>query len=248
MPTPFWGQLLFGRENNEYVLVGKPQTSHSGYLCLLVRQKLAESAVPIKVMPTNNPSVAIRLTLSMKDLQHCISSRHENDASDPKREVNVIIASSHLAPSRGNEKARLRQMYELVKMCVHKADIKQTLPDSFIFVGDMNMREEEDEGFETKTMVPLVDAWKEYGGDGDTYFTWDTYTNLYWPSGRKFRCRFDRVYCHTAAKSDFHMRVSDFDLIGNTPLLDHGGSHHCLSDHFGIYSQFTVSPNNHHDF
>lgn len=149
-----------------------------------------------------------------------------------------------------------------------------------ILLGDMNMRKDEDGRVERIGWVPpsasksgsnnnngsgnkrtidnggLLDAWKEAGPDPATRDTWNSYVNRYHGTDAfEFRCRFDRTYYRPAAAhaemgGSSSLRVVDFGLVGNRPILRDqggGGPSHFLSDHFGMGVAFEVARTEHGD-
>lgn len=177
-----------------------------------------------------------------------------DNSSSSSSFARLAISSSHLAPHRENASTRFDQLQRLV--CQME---QQDVPGAtdLILLGDMNMRKDEDGRVERIGWAPpsasksgsisnggLLDAWKEAGSDPATRDTWNSYVNRYHGADAfEFRCRFDRTYYRPAAGSSL-LRVVDFGLVGNRPILRDqggGGSSHFLSDHFGMRVTFEVA-------
>ena len=242
MPTQDWASTWLNRIVNDvsYAQVGEAKPSHSGYVGIFVRQDLFPKSTKISHIPNNNPSVAVKLKLSM--LPYTMKES-EKDDNVKEKSVCVIVASSHLAPFNENAFSRLLQMQALLKSLINPND---TGHNFYIFAGDLNMRSAEDYKFENDAGVPLLDAWKVSGAVKDTCYTWDTFKNHFWPNGFRYRCRYDRIYFYNSisdfhAKDAVHLKVTKFGLVGDEPLLEHGGIHHYLSDHFGMRATFVLS-------
>jgi endonuclease/exonuclease/phosphatase family metal-dependent hydrolase len=157
----------------------------------------------------------------------------------------VAIASVHLAPFEQNSFVREKEVEELLEAC-------QGGSEALLFMGDMNMRDKEDDRFEA---LGLVDAWKRAGANEAARYSWDTtshtddeshnWQNLYYgASTRAYQRRYDRVYATerrrggTSAVS-FRFNVPSFALIANQPIAP--SRYHFLSDHFGITGQLELA-------
>ena len=124
------------------------------------------------------------------------------------------VMTSHLESTRSGQRARAAQL----KMVMAEMD---AIDGPVVFAGDTNLRQSE---------VPAAarrrDAWEMQGRPASCRYTWDLVrnTNCAFPSGRKPRARYDRVFVEGGV-------VQSFELVGEAPL-DGGG---CWpSDHFGI--------------
>lgn len=144
-PTAKWGLEAFGSLG--YISMGT-QTSHCGWVDLLVRKELTRDAHPIELGNTL-PSVACTITLF----------------DDTK----VAFSSSHLSPFAEGASNRAKEYQQLTESVLKECA-------NCVMLGDYNMRQNEDRAFERMTGGGWIDAWKGCGADNYQKFTWDSCT------------------------------------------------------------------------
>jgi endonuclease/exonuclease/phosphatase family metal-dependent hydrolase len=226
-----------------YQLVGNSCTrSHAGFVCLFIKESLvstttATTALPLPTTKDNllilpgSPIVATVVRLS---------------GGQPQRKI--AIASVHLEPFEDGDRGRQSQVEELIDAAAHVG------VDALIFMGDTNMRDEEDETMEGE--LGLMDAWKQSGALEETRYSWDTMPhsdkdefisqNLYYGhSTRAYQRRYDRIYVldlhqhdHKSKSPSFHLAVPSLELIANQPIAP--TQTQFLSDHFGIAAELCL--------
>ena len=247
-------------DQRRYVSVGTAP-SHCGYVDLLVRRDWNWERIDLQRQQQQQEG-GLGMTLPSVAAVVNIPLDKDSSSSSPSTIARLAVSSSHLAPHRENAYIRFHQLQQLVSQMQQKDEAIPGATD-LILLGDMNMRKDEDGRVERIGWVPpsasnntssggLLDAWKEAGSDPATRDTWNSYVNRYHGADAfEFRCRFDRTYYRPAAAlaearegGTSSLRVVDFGLVGNRPILRDqggGGPGHFLSDHFGMSVAFDVA-------
>lgn len=153
----------------------------------------------------------------------------------------LLVASVHLEPFAEGAHKRQMQMQSLVQL-------SKSMSMPLFIIGDMNMRDNEDETMENE--LNLLDVWKLAGSCPATQWTWDTidhrrgnaggfFNQYYGEHTRQYQARYDRVYVHENDMIDLAIPPT-FELIANQPLTSYKDF---LSDHFGVTSHFQLTWN-----
>lgn len=188
------------------------QSSHCGYVDLLLKEELARRSRPIVSRRGNLPSVATTIIL-------------------PNR-TRIAVSSSHLAPFKEGSSTRAMQCETLMKIMTEECD-------NCILLGDFNMRAFEDKTTENLCGGEWIDAWKGCGSNVGVKFTWDSFANRYHNEGFSFKARFDRCYLRGDA---FGLNHFSFMGNRPVKAQDGGGgAGDYLSDHFGMVVGMDVS-------
>jgi len=136
-------------------------------------------------------------------------------------EEQLLIFSLHLFPTKANAPQRLQFLSSFLPQ------VRASQP--LLIAGDFNMREVETEAV---TALGLRDAYQQWDDpDRKLYATWDSIVNLFHDNRYPFRARYDRVFYR-------NLQLQDYQLLGRTPI-ELAGSSYYLSDHFGIYAEFS---------
>uniref|UniRef100_A0A3B3YHI3 Endonuclease/exonuclease/phosphatase domain-containing protein n=1 Tax=Poecilia mexicana TaxID=48701 RepID=A0A3B3YHI3_9TELE len=143
----------------------------------------------------------------------------------------LSLMTSHFESCKVNSAERMRQL-RLVMKAMSQAPDDQTV----LFGGDTNLRDHEVAAVGLPGNV--VDLWEQLGEPEKCRYTWDTRANT--NNEIKFKCqfRFDRVYLRRASGDGvLQLEPRSMALIGLEKLR-------CglfTSDHWGIYSTFSVT-------
>uniref|UniRef100_A0A3B3VW69 Tyrosyl-DNA phosphodiesterase 2 n=1 Tax=Poecilia latipinna TaxID=48699 RepID=A0A3B3VW69_9TELE len=143
----------------------------------------------------------------------------------------LSLMTSHFESCKANSAERMRQL-RLVMKAMSQAPDDQTV----LFGGDTNLRDHEVAAVGLPGNV--VDLWEQLGEPEKCRYTWDTRANT--NNEIKFKCqfRFDRVYLRRASGDGvLQLEPRSMALIGLEKLR-------CglfTSDHWGIYSTFSVT-------